>query len=303
MDTIRLKQTEFKARFDEYATFVLKDGYLWNEQTLTPINACIEVLKKGETGLAILGNPGSGKTLFFEMCQRITNVTDPNAFIKISVLDVVLQFNNKDVGHLVFQKWKDRNVLFDDLGTEDKGVHFGDKVEVFEKLIQFRYDLFRLHGIKTHFTSNLSYNQLKDKYGLRCMSRLNEMCEVVLLGASANYQDLRKLKNFKGLPLVIFPKVVTEEDKRWNEMYANAKQMAGKFSGKQEKKKDQEQPVSDEMRAEVNDYLTEFDQLNKDQNDRSYSGKRFVEYEGKLMDQTEYVEYRFKESQKQKQAL
>lgn len=199
---IKLKSKDFASKFKEYGTFVLKDGYLFDFENKEAINACIEVLEKNETGLLIIGNPGSGKTLFFEMAQRIMHPLNSSAFIRLSVLDIVLKFNDKNIGHGVFRLWKDKNIFFDDLGTEDKGYLYGEKVEVFEKFIQFRYDLFRNTKVKTHFTTNLSHQEMKERYGARCVSRLGEMCTIVMLGAKANSTDRRTLRNFVGLPHV-----------------------------------------------------------------------------------------------------
>lgn len=203
MEDIKLKSMLFADKFAEYGGFALSGGYVFDEENKTQINACIEVFRKDERGLLLIGNPGSGKTLFFEMVQKIMHPQNSQAFIRISVLDVVLKFNAKEIGHGVFQQWKKHNVFFDDLGTEDSGHLFGEKVNVFEKFIQFRYDLFRSSKIKTHFTTNLSYDDLKIRYGARCVSRLNEMCDVIIVGGSANSTDRRNLRNFIGLPPVI----------------------------------------------------------------------------------------------------
>jgi len=295
METVRLKETDLTARFDEYATYVLEGGYLYDQENKEAVISCIDVLKKNKTGLLILGNPGGGKTLIFKMVQRVTPVNYDNAFVIVNCLDVVLQFNDNAVGHLVFNKWTKRNVLFDDLGTEDKGKHFGETVEVFEKFIQFRYDLFQQTGIKTHFTTNLSSDQMNQRYGLRCMSRLNEMCTVVMLGNKSNYSDRRKLRNFKGLPLVY--QEPTKQDIDWKNQYEQAKELAKSFKAFPKPIKKQEDVVTDEMKMFVEDQMKEFDKLNRDQDGRAYGGKRFVEFDGKLMDQTEFVEYKFKNKQ------
>lgn len=223
---IKLKKTELSEKFEEYAAYVLEGGYKYDFENKNAVNACIEVLKNNKLGLMIAGNPGSGKTLFFEIMQKIISPQDASMFVKVNVLEVVLQFNNKEVGHGVFRKWQDKNVFFDDLGTEDKGKLYADTVEVFEKFIQFRYDLWRSKKIKTHFTTNLSKEQLTMRYGTRCISRLGEMCEVVLLGNSANYTDRRKYRNFITLPPVHHEKILSKEEKEWLQNYELAKKIA-----------------------------------------------------------------------------
>lgn len=201
MDKIELKTTALQDRFDEYSPYVLSGGYVYDSENEPFVKKLISVLDKNEVGALVLGNAGSGKTLVFEMAQRIINPTAKNSFLKVNVLDVVLSFNDKEIGHKVYKRWLKDNVLFDDLGTEEVGFLY-QKIEVMKDMIQHRYELFRRTGIKTHFTSNLNYEQLKERYGVRCVSRLNEMCEVIIIGGSKNYTDRRALKNFKGLPQI-----------------------------------------------------------------------------------------------------
>jgi len=223
---LKLKEGSLYDKFNEYGTFVLKNGLMYDLENKEAINACIEVFDKNEIGLTIVGNPGSGKTLFFDMIQKIINPKSSQMFIKVNVLDVVLDFNNKEVGHKVFRKWESKNVFFDDLGTEDKGYLFGEKVEVFEKFIQFRYELFRKFKLKTHFTTNLSKEEMNNRYGMRCISRLNEMCERVVLGGSVNYTDRRQYKNFIALPPVLHEQKEDEKTKWVKEWYEQSKQEA-----------------------------------------------------------------------------
>lgn len=212
MDLVRLESDSFAGKFDEYGTIVLSGGYLYDSENKDAIEACIDVFENSKCGLILIGNPGSGKTLFFEMCRRIIPATDPRNFVMKNVLDIVLEFNDKAIGHKVFRKWEDKNVFFDDLGTEDVGHLYGEKVEVFEKFIQFRYELWRNKGLKTHFTTNLSGSDIKQRYGARCYSRLCEMCQIQIIGGSADSSDRRKLRNFKGLPFVHHKRELTDDE-------------------------------------------------------------------------------------------
>lgn len=202
MGMITLTAPDLQGKFIEYGKHCLADGLILDQENEKQLIACIDVFEKAERGVMLIGNAGSGKTLFFEMMQKILHPQDPRMFVRVSVLDTVVAFNQKTIGHEVFHRYKDKNVFFDDLGTEDKGRHYGESVEVFEKFIQFRYDLYRNRGIKTHFTTNLNGQQVKHRYGDRCYSRLNEMCEKQIMGEKANSTDRRKLRNFKGLPQV-----------------------------------------------------------------------------------------------------
>jgi DNA replication protein DnaC len=69
-------------------------------------------------------------------------------------------------------------ICFDDLGTEDtEKAHYGNRTNVMEKIILNRYDHCR--NKLTHFTTNLTAEQIKETYGLRVTDRLREMVNVL----------------------------------------------------------------------------------------------------------------------------
>lgn len=208
-----LKGTTLKEVFIEYAKLILDGEY----EQHPDLDKILETFKEKKYGIMIYGMPGSGKTFIFEVLHRIINPITKYYFRKINVLDVVLDFNVN--GHQCFKKYRDNDILFDDLGTEDRGVYFGDKVEVFEKMIQFRYEIYKSSGIRTFFTSNLDENEIKSRYGLRCFSRLCEMSNRYII----NDRDKRKDRNFKGFITVIH-NTETQEDKDWKIHYENYKE-------------------------------------------------------------------------------
>jgi energy-coupling factor transporter ATP-binding protein EcfA2 len=214
---IILKEKTISGKFKEYCDHILIDGYIISEQNEQVYRNFILTLHEQKKGVILMGNPGSGKTFLFDVMQKITHPMSNLKFSKVNCLDVVLSFNQN--GHEVFNNYTKTNVLFDDLGTESKGIYYGDKIEVFEKFIQFRYDLFMNKGIKTHFTTNLTPIEISERYGLRCASRLNEMCEYLVLGGNSNYTDNRKLSNFKGFLPVYHEIKKSQEDIEWEESY------------------------------------------------------------------------------------
>lgn len=306
---ITLKETDLTGKFNEYASFVLKNGFVFDLENKVAIKACIEIFEKNETGSIIVGNPGSGKTLFFEIMQKILHPKDERVFSKFNTLDVVLQFNNKEVGHGVFSKWQDKNLFFDDLGTEDKGSFYGEKVEVFEKFIQFRYDLFRSKKLKTHFTTNLSKNQLNDRYGLRCASRLNEMCQKNLLGEKMDYTDRRVYRNFIELPPVFHAPILTKWDIEWHKNYQamknnntvldikknsdNLRQKIGLIQQKNEVNREKT-----EHEILMQDIFKEFDQLHRDKPYDKTETIRTIPYLDKNLTQDEFLFIRLEEMEK-----
>lgn len=196
-----------KEVFVNYSKMVI-DGYIENDQ----LDSILSTFKQKQYGILIYGKPGMGKTFIFEVLHHIINPKHKLAFRKINVLDVVLNFNTN--GHKCFRDYIDKDILFDDLGTEDPGIWYNDKVNVFEKMIQWRYDLWKTKKVRTYFTSNLNEQEIKDQYGLRCYSRLCEMCDRFIL----DRDDKRKLRNFKGF-IKVQHNMKTQEDINWEKYY------------------------------------------------------------------------------------
>ena len=81
--------------------------------------------------------------------------------------------------------------IFDDLGEEETTVkHFGNKICIMGTILSERYKGFP--DVKTHITTNVSREQLPDLYGGRIDSRVYEMFNMILLGASSDSIDHRK---------------------------------------------------------------------------------------------------------------
>ena len=79
---------------------------------------------------------------------------------------------------------------FDDLGTEDEVKHFGTQTNAMAQVILMRYNLFQSRQVHTHFTSNLTADQIEFHYGDRVRSRLREMCNWIEYTADST--DKRK---------------------------------------------------------------------------------------------------------------
>lgn len=226
MVNIELETASTKEKVDKYSEYCIlttlsngekKRGLIYDENNTEPINQIFEIFDTNQRGAIVFGGTGSGKTLIFSMLQKIVPKDDFRFFIKKNVLEIVTDFNK--FGHDIFSKFQDRNILFDDLGTEDKGIHFGDRIEVMEKFIQLRYDLFISKGLITHITTNLTTDEILNRYGARCVSRLKEMTDIVLLGINEKHNDRRILRNFIGLPEIIHPPKKSKEDIEWEKNY------------------------------------------------------------------------------------
>jgi len=64
--------------------------------------------------------------------------------------------------------------MFDDLGSEIKASNYG-KEDIFSRILELRYNEFIKKGTKTYITSNLSFEDIKERYGVRVYDRCYQM--------------------------------------------------------------------------------------------------------------------------------
>ena len=137
-------------------------------------------LKKG---LLIFGAFGFGKSLAMLAMQQCR--VPGNTFAYSSAHQVTEYYdNNGNLGEFVKgQRY------FDDFGTEEVGSNYGKKQEVFRVLLEQRYDLFQSSGLKTHLTTNITPEQILERYGARIESRIYEMFNLIFV----NGKDRRRM--------------------------------------------------------------------------------------------------------------
>lgn len=155
-------------------------------------------------GFLIIGNKGSGKTTILEICRLLLRQT-PLSFRKLSTSEVIDSFSERGTEYL--RELKD-NIFFDDLGFEKPASHYADKRELMQDIIYSRYDNFRFGKQITHFTTNLFPQEIIDRYGDLIWSRLQEMCNIIIIGGSAKSTDRRINKDVDYFPdLSKFPRL------------------------------------------------------------------------------------------------
>ena len=127
--------------------------------------------KKEQTkGLFLYGPNGTGKTTSMQPHLK--------AKWNGSSIDINMLVQQNGRGYL--QKYSMHDMYIDDLGREDATVtSYADRdIKVMHDLIFIRYQAFK-QGYKTHFSSNLGFEELQERYGIPIVDRINEMCDIV----------------------------------------------------------------------------------------------------------------------------
>lgn len=195
----------------------LKDTFIVDDENVATVRGFVayftgnlEIMQEHNIdprkGIIIFGNPGSGKSMLFRILKECVQseklvqvgekmMLEKQLFRKMSfhTCEHMAKFFMLK-GELELHKFgKDsiKNICFDDLGAEELRNLYGNKKEVMVDLINERYDLFLNNGILTHFTTNLSPDEIEERYSKRVRSRLKHMCNILSLGTGETYFDRR----------------------------------------------------------------------------------------------------------------
>lgn len=137
-------------------------------------------------GLFLTGGTGTGKSRRMKWAAGAFDIPfmDANKLCNL-LMEVESETEREEVLNCVPPRWNEvprhyNDLIIDDLGTEPDGqTVYGTKKDVMVDAILRRYEVFPRW--KTHFTSNLSKDEIRVRYGERVWSRLNEMCTFVTL--------------------------------------------------------------------------------------------------------------------------
>jgi DNA replication protein DnaC len=131
-------------------------------------------------GLLYFGNCGAGKSFALKVIAAFRDIR------YYDCEDLQERFNQSDKGFWEIIEDK-KDIIIDDLGTEEAKNDFGIKFELFEKAIYKRHKMFEDYKIKTIIATNLDGAGIEKRYDKRIYSRLRQMCECV----NATGKDLR----------------------------------------------------------------------------------------------------------------
>lgn len=137
-------------------------------------------------GLFLCGSTGTGKTVRMRWAAEAFDIRFITARkLCAFLMDAKSEGERDEALNAIPPRWSDYpmhygDLIVDDLGAEPDGqVIYGTQVSVMVDAILRRYELFPRW--KTHFTSNLTEQQIRERYGERVWSRLNEMVVFVTL--------------------------------------------------------------------------------------------------------------------------
>lgn len=135
-------------------------------------------LKKG---LMLQGKVGNGKTTALKLFKIFSYNNTSKCINDIWTASKLWNYatsNESDNYKRDIYRWK--NFVIDDIGIENRE-HYGN--DVIGSLLFERYDIFEgtSGANKTHVTTNLTPNQLLDRYGERLYDRMKGMFNVIVL--------------------------------------------------------------------------------------------------------------------------
>ena len=150
-----------------------------------------------DRGIILSGPVGAGKDEIFKILRKyLSYLRSPYGYTHQIVWKFSDLFSNQ--GYACFDDIKG-NIYFEELGLTDErsgqptrelAKYYGNTVLVGAEIITERHRIFKNNGFQSHFSTNLSEDELEKIYGNRCMSRLYEMCNFVVITG----KDRRGLK-------------------------------------------------------------------------------------------------------------
>ena len=151
--------------------------------------------KNIEKGILLMGKPGVGKTTIVKnrienknWAERLANPQkDGESDYQYSMRTTYVGTRNLISTNSIcsefmlggFEKVSQTNTYaLDDLGTEIVPTHYGTSIDLVPHLLQLAYENRQPFGF---YTTNLSYEELKERYGSRVVDRLQEKCYFFIL--------------------------------------------------------------------------------------------------------------------------
>lgn len=141
-------------------------------------------------GLMIRGVPGSGKTHLMRLLSLCLKTKHPFPIVACQKM-VSLYIEGGDAA---LSKWNTIGIVgFDDLGDEESAKRYGNDNEVMVRMHERRYDYSLTHPMVTLCTTNLGSKGLETRYGPRCLDRMQQMYNVIVLNRDVSFRKSTSL--------------------------------------------------------------------------------------------------------------
>ena len=140
----------------------------------------IKILKNSPKGVTVLGPVGIGKTWALKNSDLECGVTSANNISGMYAAGGMEQIKKE----FQYQLQGRLPLIIDDLGTEIIMGHYGVKLDVVQWLILECYN----RGTKMYFSTNLSLEELTERYGVRVADRIKEDTYIIVLEGESRRQ-------------------------------------------------------------------------------------------------------------------
>ena len=142
-----------------------------------------------QKGIWLWSNPGQGKTLMMQMFSRNKRLCYLIAQCS-KIVSGYVKYGDEHITHYsrikkaevkaydnFFQE--EEGVCYNDLGTETlQAKHYGTAINVMESILLDTYEQ-RVPFFHRHVTTNLTFDQVKEKYGVRITDRIKQCFNII----------------------------------------------------------------------------------------------------------------------------
>ena len=136
-----------------------------------------ELYHRTSKGAIYIGKPGVGKTTIVSR-QRMISASILAMEFQAEGLSAIKGLINPQL------EYNNNTVIIDDLGLEENVKHFGNGLDPIVYVVQHLYDSNQRNPdnpVKLFFTTNLNEKALTEKYGIRTVERIWEMCDRIVI--------------------------------------------------------------------------------------------------------------------------
>lgn len=220
MTTFEIAYENYKQEAQEQFLTVFLEGSPKIKERITSALTVILNLKQEpfKKGLMLYSKSyGQGKTLFFEIVySRVLRKSKFKMWKSTTakeLREVYVKEGQEGLKNFITCK----NLFIDDLGDEEeKTKHYGDDMNVLRYVILKRYEMWLDKEYLTHLTTNLTIEEIAERYDGRVADRLLQMTEIVefdfIQGSFRQIKTTRRLTESEKVKEVEKPKEQPKHD-------------------------------------------------------------------------------------------